>query len=743
MALLRLLFQGLALGILGTHSRAQAAPVAPPKAPVDWVDPFLGTAGDGNVYPGATVPFGFIQVGPDTGPGSWAGGYKFTKNIDGFSQQHISGMGGPLFGEISVLPMTGALQNPSNICSTGKSAETATPGYYAVTLAPWNVRVELTATRHVALHRHTFPAHAQSRVLVDVGHVLYGTGAGWSSAKPIGGEVNVDAAAREVSGFMEYQGGRSTRKWKVYFATRFDTPFGSSGTWDDAGTLTDGAPQRRGSEIGAYLNFATKQGQVVNSKVAVSYRSVEQARGYFAEVPKFDFDRARQAARAEWSKALNTIQVEGGTDAQRQQFYTALYRVHLTPNDWTGEAPAAYGNQPYYENLLCLWDTFRTPYPLLTLIQPKVQTDIVNSIIGYYTHNGWTGDAHSAWAYEHVQNGSNADVIIADAYVKKLPGIDWKTAYQAIRKNAFEDDNPTANYRPQKGRYHLNDYRRYHHVPTDIGTNKDVQAVSRTLEYVYDDYAVWTLAKDLGTPEDVADLQSRLRWYQNLWHPETGFMRGKTRDGNWHAPFDPLLAETGRQYYEGHAWTWSWYVPHDTQGLINLLGGNPAFVEKLTTAVDQHYEAYNEPGMLQTYLFTHAGRPDLTQFHIRKALGNFATGPAGLPGNDDSGTTSAWLVWAMLGIYPNAGQDFYYFGSPTFTKVTIRLGNGKQIVINAPASSATAKYISQATRNGKAWNNAWFRHRDISNGAEFTLSMSDQPAVWGRDTPPPSLSARP
>jgi predicted alpha-1,2-mannosidase len=635
------------------------------------------------------------------------------------------------------------LQNPSTLTSTGKSAEAASPGYYTVTLAPWQVKVELTATKHVALHRHTFPASEQARVLVDVGHVLYGTGAGWNSAKPVGGEVHVDAASREVSGFMVYQGGRANRQWKVYFAARFDTPFRAFGTWDDNGALTDNSTQRSGSEIGAYLTFQTKAGQVVNSKVAVSYRSLAQARGYFAEVPGFSFDKAQQAARAEWSRALNAIQVEGGTDAQRQQFYTALYRVHLTPNDWTGEAPAAYGNETYYENLLCLWDTFRTPYPLLTLIQPRVQTGIVNTLLAYYTHDGWTGDAHSAWIYEHVQNGSSADVIVADAYVKQLPGIDWQKAYQAIRKNAFVDENPTTNLRPQKGRYHLDDYRALHYVPTDIGTKGDVQAVSRTLEYVYNDFAVWTLARDLGTPEDVADLRSRLLWYQNLWDAETGFMRGKTRDGRWHAPFSPLAAETGRQYYEGHAWTWSWYVPHDPQGLINLLGGNDAFVQKLTTAVEQHYEAYNEPGMLQTYLFTHAGRPDLTQHYIRQALRHFSTGPGGLPGNDDSGTTSAWLVWAMLGLYPNAGQDFYYLGSPTFTKATIQLGNGKQVVIRAPASSAEAQYIGQATLNGRAWNQAWLRHHDLANGAEIKLIMSAQPSAWGSTTPPPSLSARP
>lgn len=213
--------------------------------------------------------------------------------------------------------------------------------------------------------------------------------------------------------------------------------------------MADGSIQRPGNEIGAYLNFNTRKGQVVNSKVALSYRSVEQARGYFsAEVPAWDFDLARRQTRAEWAQALENIRVEGGSEDQRKIFYTALYRMHLTPNDWTDEAPPQYGSDTYYDNILCMWDTFRTVNPMLTLIQPKVQADIVNSILGYYTHDGWTGDAHSAWTYEHVQNGSNADVIIADAHIKKLPGIDWKTAYDAIRKNAFVDDNASIKGRP-------------------------------------------------------------------------------------------------------------------------------------------------------------------------------------------------------------------------------------------------------------------------------------------------------
>jgi predicted alpha-1,2-mannosidase len=732
-------------GLLGNAARlCVSASAADTPEPVDCVDPFIGTTGQGGVYPGVTLPFGFIQVSPDTGVGSEAAGYKFDKNITGFSQQHISGMGGPMFGEISILPLTGALTNPAQLVAAGKSAEAASPGYYTVTLAPWNVKVELTATRHVALHRQTFPASDQAHIVVDVGHCLYGTDASWSSAKPIGGEVNIEAGHQEISGYMVYKGGRATnRNWKVYFVAAFDTAFGSYGTWGDDGALSADSTHRAGNEIGAYLNFKTRAGQVVNSKVAISWRSLEQAHSYLtSEASGWAFEKSRRQARAIWSESLNKIRVEGGTADQRKQFYTAFYRDHITPNDWTGEAPQRYGAKTYYENILCLWDTFRTVYPLLTLVEPKVQAGIVNTLLGYYSVDGWTGDAHSAHDYEHVQNGSSADNIVADAYVKNLAGIDWKLAYQAIRKNAFVDQDPNAAARPFKGRFRLDDYLKYHFLPTDIADYKDVQAVTRTLEYVYNDFGVLTLAKKYGTSEDVADLQDRLLWYQNLWDKDAGgFMRGKTRDGKWHEPFNPTERETGREYYEGHAWTWTWYVPHDPQGLINLFGGDDPFVDKLTTTCDRYYEVDNEPCMLEAYLFIHAGRPDLTEFYVRKALESFSSAPDGLPGNDDSGTTSGWLLWAMLGIYPNAGQDYYYIASPTFTNSMIKLGNGRQFVINAPAASAENKYVASATLNGKPWNQAWLRHADIIKGGTLELEMTAKPSSWGAAIRPPSVSA--
>lgn len=269
----------------------------------------------------------------------------------------------------------------------------------------------------------------------------------------------------------------------------------------------------------------------------------------------------------------------------------------------------------------------------------------------------------------------------------------------------------------------------------------DEQAVSRTLEYVYDDHAVLGLARAYGSAADVAELEKRIGWYTHLWDPVSRFMRARTGSGAWHTPFNPLDKETGRQYYEGTAWTWSWYAPHDVQGLMNLFGSREAFLAKLTDAVEHHYEAYNEPGMLQTYLFIFAGRPDLTQRYVREALTNFTTARDGLPGNDDSGTTSSWLVWSMLGLYPNAGQDYYFIGSPGFARTRLQLGNGRVLTILAPAASPRNVYVAGATFNGHPWNKAWIRHDDLMRGGTLTLRMQATPSRWGADAPPPSVSA--
>ena len=715
-------------------------------ATTDEVDPFLGTLGGGNVFPGPSLPFGFAQPGPDTGPGSSAGGYKFNKPISGFSQQHISGMGGPTLGQFSLMPVTGAVADPSDIVSSGKSAETAAPGYYTVTLAPWNVQVELTASQRVGFHRHTFPAGSTPRVFVDVGHCLFGKEVNWNSGKPIAGEVFVDPARREVYGTMTFRGGRSVgQPWTCHVAARFDRPFAAHATWADSPTLTPGSTTAKGAEIGAALDFAPDADGKLNARVAVSWRSVDQARATL-DAETRTFEQVRAAALQTWNDTLGRIALTGGSPDQRRQFYTALYRTHLTPNNWTGEAPARYGDRPYYENILCLWDTFRTPYPLLTLLQPEVMTGIVNTLIAYHQIDGWTGDSHSVHQHEHVQVGSHADTVIADAFVKQLPGIDWKAAYTAIRKNAFEEVDPQTTTRTKQGRFHLADYRSNGYLPTDIAPSyKAITAVSRTLEYAHNDFSVLTLARQYGTPEDITDLEKRTLSYRNVWDASTGFMRGKNTDGSWFEPFDPVKDfHTGKQFYEGHAWTWSWYVPHDVQGLINLNGGDAAFAAKLTTACENYYEAYNEPAMLQTFLFIHAGRPDLTQRFSREALKHFNSTPNGLPGNDDSGTTSAWLVWNNLGLFPNAGQDYYYLGSPLFPEAVLQLGNGKKIVIKAPATSTENRYVKAVTRNGEPWNQAWIRHADLINGAELVFEMTTQPTTWAQSGPrPPSVSAVP
>jgi predicted alpha-1,2-mannosidase len=701
-----------------------------------FVDPFIGTLGDGNVYAGACLPHSFVKLGPDTKYNSGASGYKKDKEIEGFSHLHISGMGGPMYGNIQVMPITGEVESLNH--SSDKGEEIAVPGYYKVQLKKYGTTAELTSTAHSGFHKYTFPKSESSHILIDAGATLYGVAKNWNSSQPIGGEIHINTAKNAVYGYGTYSGGRSTRKpWRVYFYAVFDTAFDSFGTWSDS-IKHDGVNKMNGNEIGAYLNFKTKDGQQVNLKVGISMISTQQAEENVGkEIPHWDFDQIKKQANGQWEKELRKIEVKGMSDVNSRIFYTSLYHALLSQDDWTGENPVFDYKRAYYENFLCVWDLFRTVSPLLTLISTKEHTDMLNTLLDVYKQDGWLADAHSSLQREFTQVGTNTDVLFADAFAKKLKGIDYKLAYQAVRKNAT-DTSFTNNKLDHAGRIALPYYTKYHYVPIDV--NQKI-TVSRTLEYVYNDFCAYQLAKSFGSKEEVKMFKERSFWYKNLWDNDLKLMRGKNANGTWVTPFDPLNNATGPNYYEGHAYTWSFSTPHDIKGLIALNGGKELFVKNLTNAMSNHYEAYNEPCMLQAYLFVWAGRPDLTQQFIRKATAeNFTDKYDGLPGNDDSGTTSAWYLWSRMGIFPVAGQNLYIIGSPSSTETTIHLESGKDVIISAQNASEENIYIQSGKLNGRKYEKSFFTHDDIVNGARFEFVMGPQPSKWGSNAVPPSLS---
>ena len=693
------------------------------------VAPFIGVDKGGNIVPGAGVPFGFVTLSPDTtNPGT--SGYNSAGDILGFSHTHVSGTGGASkYGNFLTTPIVGQL----GITDLGspKAEEMASPGYYSVRLTRQGVEAELTATRLVGMHRYTFPTSQAAHLLIDVSSVIRpGPERPWSQ-KPIACTVRLIAPNR-IEGTGRFSGGWNPAPYTLHFSVEFDRPFTAFGTWT-GDEIERGSVAAQGERVGAFATFDTRRDSIVQVKVGVSFISVAKARANLErEVPDWDFDAVRHQAEAAWEQVLGKILVEGGTDAQRRIFYTALYHSHFMPHDLTGENVWWESEEPHYEDYYCLWDTFRTLHPLLTLIQPERQRDMVRSLIDTYVHTGWMPDARIAGANGMTQGGSNSDVVIADALAKGLTGIDYAKAYEAMVKNA-EVDSP----RPLHEGREVSEYKRLGYLSL-----KHARSASRTMEYAYNDFSIAQVAKALGHLDEYRKYLERSRNWMNLWDPQSRSIRPRYSDGRWLEPFSPTHGYPDEQYnfwegpfYEGNGWQYATYVPHDVRTLITLLGGERGFVQWLDEFFDQGiYNQGNEPDILAPYLYIHAGRPDRTAERVRYLLATeYGTGRAGLPGNDDAGTMSSWYVWSAIGLYPNAGQPYYYIGSPLFSRIQVHLVGDKVFIIEAPGTSETNKYVQAALLNGQPLRRAWLLHSEIARGGRLVLHMGAQPSAWGRD----------
>lgn len=700
-----------------------------PESLVDSVDPFVGVGQGGNTVPGAGIPFGFVRLSPDTANPSTAG-YNPREEILGFSHTHVSGTGGASkYGNFLVTPQGGQLRIEDR--GSEKDDERSTPGYYSVLLLREGIRAELTATRLAGMHRYTFSTGG-AHVLIDVGSVIRPDREErpWSQ-RPVRCTVQFTAPNR-IEGTGHFTGGWNPSPYRLHFSAEFDRPFSASGAWSD-GEIARDSGAAEGQHVIAFASFDTSKDSQVQLKLGVSFISREKARANLdQEIPRWDFDRVRRRARDAWEEALARIRVQGGTAAQRAVFYTALYHSHFMPHDLTGENVWWTSAEPHYEDFYCLWDTFRTLHPLLTLIQPERQRDMVRSLVDTYRHTGWMPDARIAGANGMTQGGSNSDVLIADALSKGLPGIDYQTALDAMLKNA-EVDSP----RPLHEGREVAEYQRLGYLSL-----KHSRSVSRTLEYAYNDFCLAQVAKALGHTEKYRVYLERSRSWMNLWNPELRSVRPRYPDGRWLEPFSPTRNYPDEQYnyweapfYEGNARQYSLYVPHDVRKLITLVGSEQAFVDWLDDFFDRGiYNHANEPGFLAPFLYIHAGRPDRTAERVRHILATrYTTGRGGLPGNDDAGAMSSWYVWGAIGLYPNAGQPFYYVGSPLFRRSEVHLGDGKQFVIEAPQTSEANRYVQGATLNGQPLRRAWLLHSEVAQGGRLVLEMGPQASTWGRD----------
>lgn len=724
--------------------------------PVALVDPFVGTEGGGskggNTTPAASEPFGFVSLGPDTTLGD-SNSYDATGNVIGFSHTHLSGTGGPgKYGNFRLTPTVGDVA--VNNLAFRRSGEVARPGYYAVTLGEGAkaVRAEMTATRLTGRSRFIFaPGQPVGNVILDVTAAVPAQARGQRST---GGRIEV-IGPRSMRGWAKFEGGVTGRAYTLYFYAEFDRSALETGIWSSRMGGYDVRPDRRDlsggdqrehffNRIGGYARFDLKDSREVGVKVGVSFIDTDTAqRNLVHEQPGWDFASTASAAAGKWRATLSKIRVEGGTDIDRRLFYTALYHTQVMPHDLTGENPNWTTKNAYYDTFFCLWDTFRTVHPLLTLIEPGRQRAMVRSLLDMYLHDGWLPDGRLVHHNDLLQGGTNADVIIADAVVKKLGGFDLPTAYDAVRKDGEVETDAEFS----QGRV-LKDYLKLGYVSLD-----QQRSASRTMEYAYDDFAIAQVAAAVGDVAGRDRYLSRSRNWRNLWDPETRCIRPRYADGRWQENFicerryyDKSMAPWDAPFYEGSARQYSTYVPHDAAALIEKVGGRTAFVawldeffEKWDSPTRGYFFQGNEPDILAPFLYIHAGRPDRTQDVVRTIMAReFRLERTGLPGNDDAGTMSAWYVWNAIGLYPNAGQSFYYIGSPIFRRAEIELEGGRPFVVVAPAASVANRYVGGARLNGRPLRCAFVTHDQVASGGVLELTMVARPTDWGRTAVDPT-----
>ena len=751
------LAQALAVSVLAAPFAAAPA-LAATLTPLQAADPLVGTDAHGHTWPGATVPFGMVQLSPDTRTEGWDGcsGYHYSDStIQGFSHTHLTGTGCGDLGDILLMPTVGPahydLGTPGDgyISRFSHTREKATPGYYKVFLDDPKVSVELTASARCGLHKYTFPQSDSAHIVLDLEHGIGNT--------PYDGQINIEND-HTISGYKRTHGWANNRS--IYFVMEFSKPF-TAHVRNDQGAVTDGIATTNGSKLKAVLDYATQAGDSVMVKVGISGTGVAGARGNLnAEIPGFDFDATRAAAQNQWSEALGAVKIDTPDPHIRRTFYSNMYLSHLAPtifNDVDGKymgmdhkVKETSGFQNYTE--FSLWDVYRAEMPLMTIVEPHRENDIVNSLLAEYDENG----LHSTpiwplWGSEtFCMIGYHSAPVIVDAYFKGFKGFDPEKAYQAMRDTAMQD------------RSGLSTYKTIGYVASQPGE----QAASKTIEYSYDDWCIARMAKALGHDEDAKMFLARSVNYRNLYDARLQFMRGRKADGSWRPHF-VSNALVGDEYTEADAWQYAFAAQQDVPGMIQLYGGDAGFIQrmddmfnadsKINTGIPDitgrigQFAHGDEQCHHVAYLYDYAGAPWKTQQRVREVMDKFYDDtPAGQCGNDDCGQMSAWYVLSAMGFYPvNPASGVYMIGSPVVSKATIQLDKqmygGRTFTIIAANNSPANKYIQSATLNGKSLIHSWFTHKDLIAGGVLRLTMGPTPnKMWGKSAaarPPLSIPA--
>ncbi len=715
-----------------------------------FVNVAVGTGGHGHTYPGATVPFGMVQLSPDTfnDDWDWCSGYHISdKSIMGFSHTHLSGTGCGDLLDFLVVPRTGDVRlEPGDRKQPGTgyrssfshTNEHAHPGYYSVLLDDTGIRAELTATEHAALHRYTFPASQSSHILIDLTHA-YGKlpqSIEWCTVQQVGGDTIL--------------AGHATRAWgagrEMYAAFKFSHPFERIDFYLDGQLVPAPSVELRGKSLKAVAHFKTTAGEKILIKAGLSGVSAEGAnKNLIAEIQGWDFEQVQHAAEDRWRQELNKIQIETTNLDQKKVFYSALYHTMVAPtlfDDVDGRYRGMDGKihqlpkgQRNYTTF-SLWDTYRAAHPLFTLIHPDRVPDMVNSLIRMAQESP---AGMPVWPLQGKETGTmtgyHSAAVIAEACMKGFQGIDYAAAYTEMKKRAFDE-----NYRG------LGWYRSLGFIPCDL----EEESVSKTLEYDYDDWSIAHVAHHLGDRTNAERLLERSRNYHNYWDASTRFLRPKFKDGSWAVPFNPIEmghSSKWRDYTESNAWQTTFGIQHDVTNYIQTLGGDAAFIERLDALFNQpstlpsdappdiaglvgQYAHGNEPSHHIAYLYAYAGVPEKTQERVHMLTTTmYSNAPDGMAGNEDCGQMSAWFVLSSIGFYSvDPVSTHYVFGTPLFERVTMNLGEGRELVFEARRATPESIYIQGVDFNAKSYSKSWFRHADVAQGGHFVFQLGSAPS---------------
>ena len=732
-----------------------------------YVDPFIGTGGHGHTYPGATTPFGMVQLGPDTFNADWdvcSGYHQGYDSIMGFSHTHLSGTGigdmmdvllMPATGDVHIVPGAPDAPDAGYRSRFDHADEHATPGFYGVLLKDHGIHAELTATARSGLHRYTFPPATAGHLVLDLCHGMQD-----NAHTP----TRVSDATLRLVDDRTVTGGRHVYQWakgrQIHFAMRLSRPFAKATLYSDDHAVAD-AGDLSGTHLKAVLHYPDAGDAPLLVKVGLSTVDAEAAlRNLDAEQPGFDFEHVRAAAEAGWEQELSRIRVQTASERDKRIFYTALYHSLVAPT-LASDVDGGYrgmdgqvhrlpsGKQTF--TTYSLWDTYRALHPLLTLVQPHRVPSLVDSLVRMAAESP---DGAPVWPLQGIETGCmigyHSAVVLAEAQAKGFTGIDYARAWPLFRKRAMDDD-----YRG------LADYRRLGYVPCD----KEWEATSKTLEYAYDDWAVAQLAKAAGADDDYRVLRDRSRNYRNVFNHDSGFVQPRLANGSWAMPFDPRALGHGKAWHdftESNAWQATFLNQHDLYGYMALFGGSEAFARKLdglfAASSEQlpgappdiaglvgQYAHGNEPSHHVAYLYAYAGQHHKTQARVRSLLATmYQDTPEGLIGNEDCGQMSAWYVMSALGFYAvDPVSATYVIGSPLFDRAEIDVGKGRTLTIEARGNAPDRPYIQSVTWNGKPYSRTWLRHADLAAAGHLVFQMGPTPNLrYGADRAdrPPSFA---